>query len=240
MIISHKYKLIYIKNKMVAGTSTEVLLENALFSNINQFKIYTKVINNLEGVTNNRAQGGQSHISLQQIYKKYSNHYKNVPEKNNTPKDPNHPPLQSYFSVCNTRNPFDQAVSAYHHPKHVEKRGFKKWLLAKERSGRLDYMFNRNNYVIVNGKLAVDFVIRYEHLREDLLKLFNKLSLDVALLDKLPRLNPGKRPQGAPRTHYSEYYDDESIEAVNNCFKDVINYFNYKVEYENQDYRRKK
>ena len=70
---------------------------------------------------------------------------------------------------------------------------------------------------------------KFENLREDFLSLISEIvepPLFMRLLTKhYPRVNTGKR------THYSDYYDEELIEAVSKKEDEMLKRFDYKFEF---------
>jgi hypothetical protein len=73
-------------------------------------------------------------------------------------------------------------------------------------------------YLIVNGKIAVNFIGRLENAQADFDHVCDKIRIPR---QTLPRLNTTKhRP-------YWEYYDDESREIVADVFSEEIETFGY-------------
>ena len=81
---------------------------------------------------------------------------------------------------------------------------------------------NRNHeiYDEKEDKILVDFVGRYENLREDVETLCGKLGVDQDIL--LPHKHNAKN-----RPHYTEFYDDETIEIVRKFYKNDIKVLGY-------------
>ena len=63
----------------------------------------------------------------------------------------------------------------------------------------------------------MDYICRFETLREDAVAVSDKIGFRL----KLPHLRKSKH------RHYSEYYDTEAREIVANAYKKDIEYFGY-------------
>lgn len=70
---------------------------------------------------------------------------------------------------------------------------------------------------------ALDYVIRYENLKED----FQKVTKLIGVCVKSPKIR-----NKSIRQHYSRYYDDELIELIRYKFKEEIEFGNYSFERE--------
>jgi len=68
-----------------------------------------------------------------------------------------------------------------------------------------------------NGNIRVDKILRFESLKDD----YKELAEILGFSKELPHLN------ATNRKHYSEYYDNETIEVVRQWFKEDIDSFNY-------------
>ena len=87
-----------------------------------------------------------------------------------------------------------------------------------------------------SNELAVDYIIRYENLEEDLKNMFNDMGFDAPTIPKL-NVASTKHPdlfQSNSKVHYSEYYEgytkDVMIDFVYEIFKKDFDAFGYKFE----------
>ena len=132
--------------------------------------------------------------------------------------------LKKAIKVAIIRNPYDRAVSLYHH--HKEKsETFLEFLnrfftpdsknhnfLAHKRN-QLDFIRDKK------GNIILDFVIRFENLNQDFKDFSEYYELN---LSELPHIGKNKG-----RKTYQEYYCKVSKEIVANLFSDDISYFDY-------------
>ena len=87
-----------------------------------------------------------------------------------------------------------------------------------------DEFVNNDRFYIIDDRLCVDFVIRYENLSEDLAEVCKRIGLPPI---ELPHLKTGFRQK---RHHYSEYFDETSKAIVAEKHKNDIQLFAYKFE----------
>ena len=73
------------------------------------------------------------------------------------------------------------------------------------------------------GRIAVDFVGRFESLRKDLDHIEQQIGIKI----NLPKRKLGK---AKGKKHYSLYYNEESIEMIRDLFAKDIEYFGYEFE----------
>jgi Sulfotransferase family len=81
------------------------------------------------------------------------------------------------------------------------------------------------SYLMINkssrSELAIDYVMRFEHLESDFDYVCDKLEIP---LTKLPKKNASNS------RNYTEYYDQELIEMVAKTYSQDISLFEYKYE----------
>jgi len=150
-------------------------------------------------------------------------------------------PYRNYYKFCFVRNPWDRLVSWWN---MMESKGdhndFSHYLLKagdfnaflsrtaiiNETMGNdklLTYYpksiaFNQLDYITgTDGLVSVDFVGRFENLRDDFKAVCEHLGIPFSL----PHMNKGKQAK------YWNYYTDESREKVRQLYKRDIDYFNY-------------
>jgi hypothetical protein len=104
-----------------------------------------------------------------------------------------------YFKLSIERNPLDRQISHYYYQTRPGTR----------RNLTFDQFMTRkrayvNNYEIysIDGAIAVDFVMRFESLHEDLTEACKRIGLRAPL--EIPRAKAGIRKVDDYRSHYNE------------------------------------
>jgi hypothetical protein len=119
--------------------------------------------------------------------------------------------FESYFSFAVERNPWDAVVSLYHWKfRDAEPGPFAEYVASEA----VETFATKNQRIYrLDGRVAVDRVLRYESLAEELADVWSELGLPGS--PELPRAKGGTRPSGAS---YRDYYDDPSRERVATLF----------------------
>lgn len=246
MLLSHRYQFIFIRPLKIAGTSTE----SALSKHLEPGDYATK----LPGGTTNRVKPGvqvgsawfwphsqfyrplriRSHTFLSYVYAVF-------PEE-----------VQNYKVISLTRNPWDRAVSRFFFQQRrtnmrerdlaTQKAAFIRfthrwgphtWLDNVLRLKRERALDNSRKLYFVDGQCRADYVIRFEHLEEDVNGLQDYLGLPEKPTVEGIRLKTGTRP--APKKHkWMDYYDDQTRDLVAECCRWEIEQFGYDFEGKNE------
>ena len=214
MIISHSKKFAFLKTRKTAGSSIQAALSTEcdhLQDIITGSNIKNKILD-------------ESHSAGWNMDKFFTNHP--------------HPPVEhvkqylnnkweDYFKFAFVRNPFDIAVSRYHWDikgkgkKPTSKEGFNEWVKNYHKTAWQDEQWR---YICRDGDIELDFIGRYENLSEDYNLICDKIGI------KPPEL--GFQKSGfRDKTHYSKYYNQESIEIIQQMFEVDLELFNYTFEY---------
>lgn len=219
MIISNKHKFIFFKTRKTAGSSIQVALS----------QICDPESDIITGSNVKDGKLDESHSAGWNMDKFITTH----------PHPPIHPVKQfmiskwnDYFKFAFVRNPFDIAVSRYHWNvkgkqggAETSPSGFRKWV----RDVYIATEFYKNdiqsNYICINNINELDWIGKYENLESDYKELCNRLNVSYIEL--------GFQKSGyRDKTHYSKYYDNETIELISNAFRIDLKLFNYTFEYE--------
>ena len=104
VLVSHKYKFIYIKNKKVAGTSVESFFGQFCINPEKKYDFSHSIIQSIDdyGIIGCRVLG----VGINDIWK---NHKNAISIKNDLGNDK----FNEYFKFCVIRNPYDVMVSLY-------------------------------------------------------------------------------------------------------------------------------
>ena len=126
---------------------------------------------------------------------------------------------REYFTFAIERNPWDAVVSLYYwkykdRPELPDFEGYVNEIWIEQLAN------NRRMYRIA-GKMALDRVLRYERLAEELTEVWEQLDLPGA--PDLPRAKGQARPAG----HYRDLYTPASRDRVAEVFADTIETFGY-------------
>ena len=231
MIISHSQRFIFIKSEKTAGTSIETVLSEYCSGDdivvpINDFRHNR----NENGEFKHRAMNADEeflkigqHVDAETIRRKVS------PDVWN-----------DYFKFSIARNPWDRTISYFfwmrrQDPAIKPRKHFYHYLgvpfneLAQPKKAlhnflESDEFVNNDRFYVMDDQLCVDFVIRYEHLSEDLAEVRKRIGLPPI---DLPHLKTGFRQK---RHHYSEYFDEQSKAIVAEKHKNDIKLFGYEFE----------
>lgn len=226
MIISHSHRFIFIKSRKTAGTSLEAALSNYCSGD--------DVVTPLGDYKHNRDDSGRFvHQSLNAG--DFEQHDEALAIRGKLPPET----WQSYFKFSIARNPWDKVVSEFfwerrRDPALKPTRRFYHYLgvpfdeLRQLRSRFSDFVASYRNtndrFYLIDGKLCVDFVVRYEHLADDFAQVCTRVGIDAP---ELPRLKSGIRNG---QRHYSDYYDDDTRARVADLHRNDIELFGYRFE----------
>ena len=226
MIISHKHKFIFLKTRKTASTSTEFALNEICGPD----DIVTPVTSNER---NRTGLGPRNyHYRPPLLSTEWPNLISRYVRNGEMPLDYNQHMhgwrvkrrvgakiWNSYFKFAFDRNPWDREVSWYSH--HLSVARFTGSF--KEHLNRLP-THKVGNFEIYscNGKVAVDFVGRYENLETDLAYVMQQIGVECRL--QLGNSNSHRRDRSKP---YQEWYDEESRELIRRTYQREIELLNY-------------
>ncbi len=214
MLVSHNYKFIFIKTRKTASTSTEAFLERFCVdpSIMESYEPQHKASESITefGTIGSRFRGRRG-IGL------WYNH-KPVQE---IKRDLGGDLFNSYRKVCNIRNPYDLAVSYYHHQGNdeVDKFRFESFI---KNSSTIRTLRTNTNLWSDDGVYDFDY-IRMENLQSDLNSFLDKIGLHSKSSFSLPHF---KKSIG--RKNYRSYYNSSSRKAVEDIYGKEIELFSYK------------
>lgn len=133
----------------------------------------------------------------------------------------------SYFKFSVVRNPFEVVVSTYFMQKYIDNisTNFHDWLKGNSRIIRLNY-----GIYSIDGKVAVDKLIQYERLEEDLREVGREIKIDedIFLTMKGIKAKGSYRKKEATAKQLFNGFD-EGIELINILAKEEIEMFNYGI-----------
>jgi hypothetical protein len=180
MIVSHRYKFIFIKNAKTAGTSIEVFLsrhcgEEDVLTPIappvesHQPRNFSGYWNPWREILEQRGLGAKKVIQQVLRRRKFYNHMPACLVRHRVP-----PRIwNSYFKFCVERNPWEKTLSHFEMVKSMAGGD----LTLDDYFGRGKYCTNIDKYTDACGSLLVDEVIRYENLSAELQRVFNRLGV---------------------------------------------------------------
>lgn len=220
MIISHQHKFIFLKTRKTAGTSIEVALS--------RFCGPEDIITTLDGeaqalrdrIGAARPQNYRTplrHWTGRDVVKffvkgrraRYTQHMSAMSLRPRIDADV----WRTYYKFCVERNPYDKAISLYFwRTKDLEVRpSLQEFLRAID----AESLSNFHIYSI-DDRIAVDKVIRYERLQEELSDLMHRFGLpDVTL----PKAKGNHRLDRRPHTELLTEEDREIVERV--CSREI-------------------
>ena len=230
MILSHKYKFIFIKTAKTAGTSIEVFLSK----HCGPQDIVTPIVPRIDGHQPRNYEGlinpipevierpGKLFSALCHTMKSRTKFYNHMPAREVKHRVPAEV-WNGYCKFCVERNPWDKVLSHYH--MHAVREGGS--LFLDEYLARGRFPINYFRYTDRSDKkIIVDRVVRYENLLAELGEVFAHLNipfngtLGVA----------AKSEFRADRRPYQEIFNNEQRRIVEKAFAKEIELHGYRFE----------
>ena len=141
--------------------------------------------------------------------------------------------LNTYFKFTNVRNPWDRMVSEYCF--HKEKGYIKADVSFREYC--LSQTVNRPaSLITINGSVCSDYFIRYEHLYDDIVKVCQILSIPQKYYENIKEQVPHfktdyrtfvKTCNESDTFNYRLWYDNDTKSHINTLYREDIDRFGY-------------
>jgi hypothetical protein len=230
MIISHKYKFIFLKTNKTAGTSVEIALSKFCGTD----DIITPICLRDEKIRGELGYPApQNHTSsiwgytLADIFKIIYKRRKKIRFYNHIPAKKVRAYIgkevwDSYYKFCIERNPWDRVVSLYYwrHRRESEPLpAISEFVNSKD--PKILKKRGRRVYTI-NGKIAVDKICKFENLANDLEEVRKHVGIPEKL--ELPRAKTGFRKD---KRNYREILSETDREKVARLFHEEIDLLGY-------------
>jgi len=153
--------------------------------------------------------------------------------------DMNSDKWNNYKKFTFIRNPYDKFVSAFHYINKVIKKSNEKeyktlLCLLKTRDNCSNFEFSHafmNQYSELldeNNNFNIDFLGDFNNLNTELISILQKIGIKKILHSELIEVNI-KINNSETVKHYIEYYNDESLQLINQYFKKDFEKLNFKM-----------
>ena len=222
MILSHKYKFIFIKTAKTAGTSIEVFLSKYcaptdILTPIeppvegHQPRNYLGFINPIPEILERPA---KFFSVLRHSITSREKFYRHMPAFEVQKRIP-YDVWNSYFKFCVERNPWDKVLSHYH--MHAAREGGS--LSLDQYLARSRFPFNSFRYTNRAGtRIIVDRILHYENLIRELGEVFSQLNIPfegTLGVQAKSEFRTDRRP-------YQQMFNDEQRQIVEKAFAKEI------------------
>lgn len=235
MLISHRFKFIYLKTRKTASTSVEVYFEPCC---VDPERVEPPSQARAPEVSEWGVVGGGSRF-FWEVNRVWFNHMPAVRVRDAVSAES----WEKYVKFCAVRNPFDKVVSSFwwRIPADTRDRlldapfadvraAFADWAGAryvsvKARARRLanEHIPTDRPIVAIDGQLAADEIIRYETLESDIARLCTLLGVPWEP-DRVGRFKSGFRTRPEP---FADYYDDATAAHIGDLFAWELQTFGY-------------
>jgi hypothetical protein len=219
LILSHRYKFIFIKTRKTAGTSIEVFLSQCC----GEDDVVTPILpyvephkaRNYKGIWNPEIVEKRGHrIRSPLVNFLRRNEFYNHMDARAIRSRISREIWNGYFKFCVERNPWDKTLSHY----HMVNANAGGTLTLDEYIDRGSFCINYPLYTDRNGKMMVDKVIRYESLISELAKVFDKLGIPFEGTLGVRAKSDYRRD----RRPYDEVFDARQREVIEKAFSREI------------------
>jgi len=233
MILSHKYKFIFIKTFKTAGTSIEIFLSQHcadvdIVTPINPH-VEPHIARNYKGFSNPLSEllffKGRNIRVQEKFFRSVLKHflkrqkfYNHIPANLLIQRIPKRT-WNEYYKFCVVRNPWDLSLSHYH--------------ASSQRSGKDitfdeyirigDFRLNYHWYTSGSGDLLLDEVVKYESLLDGLDKVFHKIGVPFKGTLDIRAKSTYRRE----KTPYQDVYSDQQRKVIEKAFAKEITMHGY-------------
>jgi hypothetical protein len=181
----------------------------------------------------NKQEHQTGHSSLKKIkkkfYKKYSS-YKTIP-------------FEDYFKFAIFRNPWEKILSLFNFRAiktenkywdkiRRKKYNFKDWILHLHENNNIKNLKKRYgyyNYITIDGKIGVDYIINLHNLNEDF-ELIKKISNRTEDINSITSGGNKTYIHSLKHEFFKTYYDDKTIELVEKIHEKDIELFKFSFD----------
>lgn len=130
----------------------------------------------------------------------------------------------NYYKFCFIRNPYDKIVSAWYHVNRFNI-PFPNFLNLKDVCNDVEYMHmfmpQVRNIINEKGQININFIGHFENLEHDFQLVLKNIGVKNIIHESEKKMN--KRNH----SHYSEYYDQETLDKVNILLKEDFDNLDY-------------
>jgi hypothetical protein len=234
MIISHKYRFIFIKTRKTAGTSFEMALGDQcgpedIITRVSMAdekvrrQLTTRSAQNYRMSINTYTWHDWKQLLTKGRFKRFENH--DTAEKIVQFISKEH--WDGYFKFCFERNPWDKMVSHYYWKKGVyQLTSFQEYLekgAKGEITGFAETIHSKDQYSL-NGRVVVDKIYKFEEMDASLDDIAERLGLDKPL--KMPEYK-AKGQYREDKKSYRELLTSEEARWIAEQFKWEIEHLGY-------------
>jgi hypothetical protein len=227
MILSHKYKFIFLKTNKTAGTSIEIALSRFCEDG----DIITPIVEEDEKIRRSLEFRGPQNYLLP--FSDYSvTDFFNLVFKHRRKQFYNHIKAREiiqligeriwneYYTFCFERNPWDRLVSLYYWRCKKEPRP----TISEFLDSRTPLTLKRRGYEVytIDDKVVVDRVCLFENLQEELENMRIRVGIPEKLI--LPRAKSEYRKD---RRHYRDIVNEDDRKRIEQMFRKEIQLFGY-------------
>lgn len=211
MIVSHAHRFIFTKTRKTAGTSVEIALSKVCGPD----DIITLISPEDEQLRAAAGGRGPQNFEAPPLPRRAFNHMSARLARDAVGTDT----WRSYYKFAIERNPWDAVVSLYYW-KYKDRETLPDFdtYVSEE---WIEQLADNSRMYRIRGRLAVDRVLHYEHLAEELGEVWEHLGLPGT-----PDL-PHAKGQARPAGHYRDLYSDASRARVAEVFAGAIDAFGY-------------
>jgi len=218
MIVSHKYRYVFVHIPKTAGVSIMNCLSNSIGKNDNITYFRSGKAQKLAyKITRKDDIRFNMHSSIREPLSKLN--------------------ISKYFKFAFVRNPWDRMVSLYFYLQSTaygeidtNMPSFSEWIMSDIDKIKTfiplskQLIFKKKPqlaWLADNNKIHMDFIGRFENLQGDFDKITELLGLPTTKLMHENRTT---------HDYYAEYYNRDTIDKVSKWYKEDIEYFGYKFE----------